>query len=59
MLAPPAGEEADLIGRREALVDFRDLVGIVLSHGAEVRVVEPVELNNLVRAEIERMGVMY
>ena len=27
MLEPPAGEEAEIIRRREALVDFRDLVG--------------------------------
>jgi predicted DNA-binding transcriptional regulator YafY len=39
--------------------DFRELVGIVLSHGAEVRVIEPVELKNLVREEIDRMGKMY
>ena len=39
--------------------DFRELVGIVLSHGAEVRVVEPVELKELVKAEVLRMGKMY
>jgi predicted DNA-binding transcriptional regulator YafY len=39
--------------------DFRELVKIVLSHGAEVRVVEPQELRILVRQEIERMGKIY
>ncbi|MGD9949517.1 MAG: helix-turn-helix transcriptional regulator [Desulfobulbus sp.] len=35
--------------------DFRELVRNILSYGAEVRVVEPVELRNLVRGEIEKM----
>ncbi len=39
--------------------DFRKLAGIVLSHGAEVQVVEPVELQNLVREEIDRMSKIY
>ena len=28
MLEPPAGDEAEFIRRREALVDFRDLLGM-------------------------------
>lgn len=35
--------------------DFRELTGNILSYGAEVRVVEPVELGNLVCGEIEKM----
>ncbi len=39
--------------------DFRKLVKIILSHGAEVQVIEPQELRNLVRQEIERMTKIY
>ncbi|MDP3480678.1 MAG: WYL domain-containing protein [Desulfoprunum sp.] len=39
--------------------DFRELVKIILSHGAEVQVVEPPELRILVREEIERMTKIY
>ena len=39
--------------------DFRELVKIILSHGAEVQVVEPQELRMLVRQEIDRMGKIY
>lgn len=35
--------------------DFRELVRNILSYGAEVRVVEPAELRELVRGEIEKM----
>lgn len=35
--------------------DFRELTRKILSYGAEVRVVEPAELGNLVRSEIEKM----
>jgi len=35
--------------------DFRELIRNILSYGAEVRVVEPPELQCLVRGEIERM----
>jgi predicted DNA-binding transcriptional regulator YafY len=35
--------------------DFRELTRNILSYGAEVQVVEPVELRELVRGEIEKM----
>nr|WP_321467216.1 WYL domain-containing protein [uncultured Desulfobulbus sp.] len=35
--------------------DFRELIRNILSYGAEVRVVEPPELQRLVREEIEKM----
>lgn len=35
--------------------DFRELIRNILSYGAEVRVVEPQELGDLVREEIEKM----
>ena len=35
--------------------DFRELIRNILSYGADVRVVEPPELRNLVRQEIEKM----
>ncbi len=35
--------------------DFRELTRNILSYGAEVRVVEPAELRELVRGEIEKM----
>lgn len=39
--------------------DFRELVKTVLSHGAEVRVIEPPELRLLVQEEIEKMAKIY
>ena len=39
--------------------DFRELVKIILSHGAEVRVIEPQELRLLVQQEIDRMTKIY
>jgi predicted DNA-binding transcriptional regulator YafY len=39
--------------------DFRELVKIVLSHGAEVRVVSPPELQILVQQEIDKMTKIY
>jgi predicted DNA-binding transcriptional regulator YafY len=39
--------------------DFRELVKIILSHGAEVQVVEPPELRMLVQQEIDRMTKIY
>jgi len=39
--------------------DFRELTRNILSHGAEVRVVEPPELEILVREEIEKMNRIY
>ena len=39
--------------------DFRELVKIILSHGAEVQVIQPEELKNLVRQEIDRMTKIY
>ncbi len=41
------------------VADFRELVGTILSHGAEVSVVEPEELKNLVGREIDRMAKNY
>ena len=41
------------------VADFRELVGTVLRHGAEVSVIEPEELKNLVGREIERMAKIY
>ncbi|MFH0783550.1 MAG: WYL domain-containing protein [Pseudomonadota bacterium] len=41
------------------VADFRELVRTILSHGAEVSVIEPVELKNLVGKEIERMAKNY
>lgn len=39
--------------------DFRELVKTVLSHGAEVRVIEPPELRILVQKEIDKMTRIY
>ncbi|MDK9706626.1 MAG: WYL domain-containing protein [Desulforhopalus sp.] len=39
--------------------DFHELVRVILSHGAEVRVIEPEELRNLVGKEIARMAKNY
>jgi len=41
------------------VADFRELVKKILSHGAEVKVVAPKELQNLVREEIEKMTKIY
>ncbi|MFH0783506.1 MAG: WYL domain-containing protein, partial [Pseudomonadota bacterium] len=41
------------------VADFRELVRTILSHGAEVSVIEPEELKNLVGKEIERMAKNY
>ena len=41
------------------VADFRELVRTILSHGAEVRVVEPEELKILVGKEIDRMVQNY
>jgi len=39
--------------------DFRELVKVILGHGAEVKVVEPEELKQRVRTEIEKMNEIY
>lgn len=39
--------------------DFSELVRVILSHGAEVSVVEPEELRNLVGKEIDKMAKNY
>jgi predicted DNA-binding transcriptional regulator YafY len=39
--------------------DFRELVKIILSHGADVEVLEPPELQKLVRMEIDKMMKIY
>lgn len=39
--------------------DFRELVKVILGYGAEVRVVEPPELQRLIRGEIDKMNRMY
>jgi predicted DNA-binding transcriptional regulator YafY len=41
------------------VADFRELVKIILSHGAEVMIIEPPELKNLVRQEIDKMAEIY
>ncbi len=41
------------------VADFRELVRTVLSHGAEVSVVEPEALKDLVGREIDRMAKNY
>ncbi|MBU1566276.1 MAG: WYL domain-containing protein [Proteobacteria bacterium] len=41
------------------VADFRELVRTILSHGAEVSVIEPEVLKNLVDKEIERMAMNY
>lgn len=41
------------------VADFRELVRTILSHGAEVSVIEPVELKNLVGKEIGKMAKNY
>ena len=41
------------------VADFRELIRNILSYGAEVRVVEPAALRDLVREEIEKMNRMY
>lgn len=39
--------------------DFRELVKIILGHGAEVSVVKPRKLQRLVREEINKMATLY
>lgn len=41
------------------VADFRELIRIVLSFGAEVRIIEPQALRDLVRQEIDRMAEIY
>jgi len=41
------------------VADFRELVKIILSHGADIEVLEPPELKMLVRKEIDRMTKIY
>ncbi len=41
------------------VADFRELVGTILSHGANVSVIEPEELKNLVGKEIDKMARNY
>ena len=41
------------------VADFRELVGTVLSHGAQIQVIEPPELIDLVRQEIDKMAKIY
>lgn len=41
------------------VADFRELVGTVLSHGAQVQVIEPPELKDLVQKEIDNMAKIY
>lgn len=42
-----------------SVADFRELVKKILSHGAEVRVVAPPALRELVREEIKKMAQIY
>ena len=39
--------------------DFRELVKKILSHGSEVKVISPLELKNLVKEKIKKMGKIY
>lgn len=41
------------------VADFRELLRTILSHGAEISVIEPEELKNLVGEEIKRMAQNY
>jgi len=41
------------------VADFRELVKTILSHGADIEVLEPDELKMLVRGEIDRMTKIY
>jgi predicted DNA-binding transcriptional regulator YafY len=41
------------------VADFRELMKIILSHGADIEVLEPPELKKLVREEIDRMTKIY
>ena len=41
------------------VADFRELIGTILRHGAEVTVIEPEELKTLVGEEIKRMAKIY
>nr|WP_320012159.1 WYL domain-containing transcriptional regulator [uncultured Desulfobulbus sp.] len=44
---------------RFPVADFREIIRNILSYGADVRVVEPVALQDLVREEIEKMNGIY
>lgn len=41
------------------VADFRELIKTILSHGADIEVLEPPELKTLVREEIDRMTKIY
>lgn len=41
------------------VADFRELIKTILSHGADIEVLEPPELVTLVREEIDRMNKIY
>lgn len=41
------------------VADFRELTKTILSHGADIKVVEPLELKHRVQAEIEKMTKIY
>jgi predicted DNA-binding transcriptional regulator YafY len=45
--------------RQFPVADFRELIGTILRHGAEVTVIEPEELKTLVSEEIKRMAKIY
>lgn len=44
---------------RFPVADFRELIKTILSHGADIEVLEPPELKNLVKEEIDRMAKNY
>ncbi len=39
--------------------DFRELTGVILGYGGNVKVIEPIDLQKLVQEEIEKMGKIY
>jgi len=41
------------------VADFRELTRVILSHGAEVEVVEPVELQRLIAEQVIKMAALY
>jgi predicted DNA-binding transcriptional regulator YafY len=41
------------------VADFRELVKIILSYGADIEVLQPQELKELVKEEIDRMTKIY
>lgn len=52
-------EEDGSLTLRFPVADLRELIKIVLSHGSDIQVLEPTELKQLVREEIDKMMKIY